>query len=76
MSTAVPRRRRRRRGARVLRWLLRVAAVVVVFALGVAVGQALEDRPETGQPVTTFGTIEPWTETDRVRETRTVTVTP
>lgn len=76
MTTGVPNRRRRRRRAGVLRWLIRLAAVAVVFGLGVAVGQALEDRPEAGQPVTSFRTIQPWTQTNSVTETRTVTVTP
>jgi hypothetical protein len=76
VTTGVPNRRRRRRRAGVLRWLARIAAVAVVFAVGVAVGQALEDRPETGPPVTRIATIQPWTQTDRVTETRTVTVTP
>ena len=69
-------RRRRRRGAGILGWLARLAAIAIVFGLGVAVGQALEDRPAAGEPVTTFRTIQPWTETNRVTETRTVTVSP
>jgi hypothetical protein len=68
-------RRRRRRGGTVLRWLARIAVVVIVFGLGVAFGQALEDRPEPSRPITSIATIQPWTQTDRV-ETRTVTVTP
>ncbi|HEX7254971.1 MAG TPA: hypothetical protein VF236_03515 [Gaiellaceae bacterium] len=76
MSAGVPTRRRRRRGAGVLRWVVRLAAVVLVFGVGVAVGQALEDRPEPSKPVTSFRTFQPWTQTDRVTETRTVTVTP
>ncbi|HEV2902392.1 MAG TPA: hypothetical protein VGW30_03940 [Gaiellaceae bacterium] len=76
MSTAVTTRRRRKRSAGVLGWVLRLAAVVIVFGVGVAVGQALEDRPEPAKPVTSFRTIQPWTQTNRVTETRTVTVTP
>ncbi len=76
MSTGVPSRRRRRRGVGVVGWLIRIAAVVIVFGLGVAVGQALEDRPEPTKPVTSFRTIQPWTQTSRGTETRTVTVTP
>ena len=76
MSTRVSTRRRRRRGAGVVVWVLRLAAVVIVFGLGVAVGQALEDRPEPAQPVTSLRTIQPWTQTNGVTETRTVTVTP
>lgn len=63
MTVARSPRRRRRRRAAVVRWLIRAAVVVVVFALGVAVGQALEDRPQAGTPVTSFSTIEPWTQT-------------
>lgn len=76
MSTGVSTRRRRRRGVGVVGWLIRVAAAVIVFGVGVAVGQALEDRPEPTQPVTSFRTIQPWTQTNRVTETRTVTVSP
>ena len=76
MSTGVPTRRRRKRGVGVVGWVLRLAAVVLVFGVGVAVGQALEDRPEPAKPVTSFRTIQPWTQTNSVTETRTVTVTP
>jgi hypothetical protein len=48
--------------------------VALVFAAGVALGQALEDQPEPAQPVTSFATIQPWTQTGGT-ETRTVTVT-
>ena len=68
-------RRRRRRGANLLPWLVRIVVIAVVFGAGVAFGQALEDRPEAGKPVTSFSTIQPWTQTDRATETRTVTVT-
>jgi hypothetical protein len=60
--TSRPRRRRRRLPV-VVRWLVRIAIVVVVFAIGVAVGQALEDRPPAGEPVTNISTIRPWTQT-------------
>jgi len=40
-----------------------VAIVVVAFALGIAVGQALEDRPPSRDPVTNITTIQPWTQT-------------
>ena len=69
-STRPPRRRSRRR-RQILLILLGIAAAAVVFALGVAVGQALEDRPEPGQPVTDVSTIQPWTQTGQA----TVTVT-
>jgi hypothetical protein len=48
-----------------------VLLVAAVFALGVAVGQALEDQPQPAKPVTHVSTIQPWTQT----EARTVTVT-
>jgi hypothetical protein len=35
----------------------------LVFGIGVAVGQALEDRPKAGKPVTNVSTIRPWTQT-------------
>jgi len=56
-------RRRRRRLPGVTRWLVRIAIVAIVFALGVAVGQALEDRPPSREPVTNISTIRPWTQT-------------
>lgn len=66
-------RRRQRRGARILRWFGVALVATGLFGAGVAVGQALEDRPEAGKPVTSFATIKPWTQTGRVTETRTVT---
>ena len=73
-------RARRRRGGRgrwsgVLRWLGVAAGAIVVFAGGVALGQALEERPKAGQPVTTYATIQPWTRTGAVTRTSTITVT-
>ena len=55
--------RRPRRTRVALRWLVRVAIVALVFGLGVAVGQALEDRPRPSEPVTNVSTIRPWTQT-------------
>jgi hypothetical protein len=57
------RTRRRRRGRTAVRWLIRAAILALVFGLGVAVGQALEDRPRTGKPITNISTIQPWTQT-------------
>lgn len=66
---------RSRRGAGLLRGLVGALAAVVLFGAGLAVGQALEDRPKGAKPVTSVGTIKPWTQTNRITETRTVTVT-
>lgn len=52
-----------------IRPLLYVVAAVLLFAAGIALGQALEDRPEAGKPVTSVATIEPWTQTNRVTAT-------
>ena len=68
-STRPP--RRRSRGRQILLIVLGIAVTAVVFALGVALGQALDDRPEPGQPVTDVSTIQPWTQTGQA----TVTVT-
>jgi hypothetical protein len=58
-----PRVRRRRRSRGLVKWLIRIAVVAVVFGLGVALGQALEDRPRSKEPVTNISTIRPWTQT-------------
>jgi hypothetical protein len=52
---------------------VRIAIALAVFALGVALGQALEDRPQPAKPVTSVETIQPWTATNG--NTVTVTVT-
>lgn len=49
-------RRRRRVWPRVLAALL---GLLVVFALGVALGKALNDAPESGVTVTSVRTLEP-----------------
>ena len=49
----------------IARWLVGIGIVALVFALGVAVGQALEDRPPAGEPVTNISTIRPWTQTNQ-----------
>ena len=61
--SAPQRARRRRRLPAVVTWLIRIAIVALAFALGVAVGQAIEDRPPAGEPVTNISTIRPWTQT-------------
>jgi hypothetical protein len=50
-------RRRRRRKQELTRWSIRVVLVVVVFALGVALGQALQDNPTRNQTVTIDRTL-------------------
>jgi hypothetical protein len=45
-------RRRRRRREELVRWGIRILVVVVVFAVGIAIGQALHDNPTPNQNVT------------------------
>jgi hypothetical protein len=62
-------RERRQRKRTPPRWVVLVLACAVVFAVGVALGQALEDSPRSGQTTTqerTF-TVRP--------ESATITVT-
>jgi hypothetical protein len=51
------RRRRRRRREDFLRWGIRLAVVLVVFAVGVALGQALQDNPKPGETTTLERTL-------------------
>lgn len=50
-------RRQRRRREELWRWGIRLAVVLLVFALGVAVGQALHDNPKPGQTTTLERTL-------------------
>jgi hypothetical protein len=50
-------RRRLRRRAQVSRWAVRLAVGLAIFALGVAVGQSLEDNPEPTAPFTQVRTL-------------------
>ena len=50
-------RRRRRRREELSRWAIRLALAVLVFGLGVALGQALQDNPKPGQTVTLERTL-------------------
>jgi hypothetical protein len=50
-------RRRRRRREEVTRWGIRVAILLLVFALGVALGQALHDNPKLGETITLERTL-------------------
>ena len=52
-------RRRRRRHAQLSRWALRGAIALVLFALGIAVGQSLQDNPRPSGPFTQVRTIPP-----------------
>ena len=52
----------RRRGQRRLgppRWLLAVVAAALLFAVGIALGEALRDNPKPNLVVTTTKTIVP-----------------
>lgn len=63
-----PRRDRRRLGT----WALRVAALLAVFAVGIAIGQAMDDAAPPAGTNTSIRTLEPGTLS---AETVTVTVT-
>jgi len=54
MNVALEReeRRRRRRRKEIARWSLRAAFVLLVFALGIALGEALHDNPSPGGTIT------------------------
>jgi hypothetical protein len=51
-------RRRLRRRQETIRWSIRVLVVVVAFALGVALGQAIQDNPQPGGTVTFDRTLQ------------------
>jgi len=52
-------RRRRRRRAQISRWAVRGAIALAIFALGIAVGQSLQDNPRPTGPFTQVRTIPP-----------------
>jgi hypothetical protein len=58
ISPARQRRPRRRRSNR-LWWLLAACAALILFGLGVAVGEALHDNPKPGITQTTVRTLHP-----------------
>jgi hypothetical protein len=58
VSAAEERRHRRRRRSAV-RVLAAVAAALVIFAVGIALGRALEDNPRPNLTVTTTKTLIP-----------------
>ena len=52
-------RRRGRRRSTPLRWLVAVVVAVLLFAVGIALGEALKDNPKPNLIVTTTKTIVP-----------------
>jgi hypothetical protein len=57
-----------------MRPILIAAAVLVVFVVGIGLGQALNDNPKTGGTQTLVRTLEPLPLAPAARETVTVTV--
>jgi hypothetical protein len=53
------RRRRRRRRAGIGQLLLALSVLAAVFAIGVAVGEALHDNPRPGLTTTQITTLSP-----------------
>ena len=53
------RRARRRRRAGVWRWVAAAVVLVCVFAVGLALGEALHDNPKPGGERTTQRTLRP-----------------
>ena len=45
-------RRRLRRRQETIRWSIRVLLIALVFAVGVALGQAIQDNPRPGRTAT------------------------
>lgn len=45
-------RRRLQRRREAIRWSIRALVVILVFSLGVALGQAMQDNPRPGRTVT------------------------
>ena len=57
-----------------IRWILLAVLVLVVFALGIGLGQALNDNPQPGGTQTLIRTLDPLPLAPAARETVTVTV--
>ena len=51
-------RRRRRRREEIIRWGIRLTVALLVFLLGVALGQALHDNPKPGTTITLERTLQ------------------
>jgi len=58
----------------VIRRILLAVGVLLVFALGIGLGQALNDNPQPGGRQTLIRTLEPLPLAPAARETVTVTV--
>ena len=56
------------------RWILLAIAALVVFAVGIGLGQALNDNPQPGGTQTLIRTLEPLPLAPAARETVTITV--
>ena len=54
-----PSRRRGKRRSGPPRWLVAVVAAAILFAVGIALGEALKDNPKPNLTVTTTKTIVP-----------------
>lgn len=54
-----PSRRRTKRRSGPARWLVAVVAAALLFAVGIALGEALKDNPKPNLTVTTTKTIVP-----------------
>jgi hypothetical protein len=50
-------RRRRRQREELGRWSIRLALALLLLAIGIALGQALEDNPQPGETVTLERTL-------------------
>ena len=50
-------RRRQQRRRELIRWGIRILIVLLVFSLGVALGQAIQDNPKPGRTVTSDRTL-------------------
>ena len=50
-------RRRRRRRQELIRWGIRIGVALLVFLLGVALGQALHDNPKPSSTITVDRTL-------------------
>ena len=50
-------RRRRRRRQELVRWGIRIGVALILFLLGLALGQALHDNPTPGSTITLQRTV-------------------